>query len=405
MIRGGLRKSWVTIHRWLGLTVGLLFVLLGLTGSLLVFDHAIDEWLNPDLLLTTGSGQPAPLTEVVAAAEQALPGAPVEAHSLVSPRVADGVWTAWIPTGSEDAPQWTLVYIDPYTAHVTGHRVWGEDLMSWIYKLHYTLHGGDAGASVVGIAGLVLMLSVATGIYLWWPLWKNSWRAAFAVRRRARFHYDLHKTFGIVSGLFLLVIAFTGVYMEFPEYVKPLATVFSAETEPPGDLKSTPGSAPMLTPEEAIAIGLRHFPEATFDHFHPPPGSDGVYEIGLRQPGEINRSFGRTQLWIDPHGGDLLAVRNPDEFTLADTFVAWQFPLHNGEAFGMIGRWIVFLVGFAPAVLYVTGFLMWRRRRRSRQKQQRGQQRSSHTLTKTSSRIGHRVVEEEAAPVATTASS
>lgn len=366
-----LRKTWLSAHRWLGLTAGLLLVLLGVTGSLLVFDHAIDEWLNPEVLLSDGSGDQRPLAEVVAAVEEAFPGETLHAHALVSPRVDGGVWTAWVPTGTQDAPQWTLVYVDPFSAEVTGRRVWGEDdLMSWIYKLHYTLHGGDFGATVVGIAGLLLIVSIATGIYLWWPLWKNSLRAAFSVRRGARLHFDLHKTFGIVSAIILFVVAFTGVYMEFPEYVKPLVTVFSAETKPPTELEPIVSSAPPLTPKEAIAIAKEQFPHASFDHFHPPEGNDGVYEVGLRQPGEVNRSFGRTQLWIDPSDGNILAVRNPDDFTVADTFFAWQYPLHNGEAFGLVGRWIVFFSGLTPAVLYVTGFLVWWRKRKAKRRQQ-----------------------------------
>ncbi|MGH7201474.1 MAG: PepSY domain-containing protein, partial [Planctomycetaceae bacterium] len=46
-----------------------------------------------------------------------------------------------------------------------------------------------------------------------------------------------------------------------------------------------------------------------------------------------------------------------------------QFPLHNGEAFGLAGRWIVFFSGLTPAVLYVTGVTIWWRRRRSRRRQ------------------------------------
>ncbi|MBW3595794.1 MAG: PepSY domain-containing protein [Planctomycetes bacterium] len=370
--RVALRRAWLTVHRWLGLTVGLLFVLLGLTGSLLVFDHAIDEWLNPNLLLTEGVGPRRPLAEAVAAAEAAYRGEPKQAAALSSPRVENGVWIVWFQGGTEEEPVFSQVYVDPYTAKVIGQRVWGEDLMSWIYKLHYTLHGGDFGETLVGVGGLIFMLSIGSGVYLWWPLWKNGWRAAFAVRRGSRFNYDLHKTLGVLSAAILLVIAFTGVYMIFPEWVKPMVTALSEETLPPTDLESSgrPGRAP-LTPEQAIAIGQKVYPDATFCHFHPPQGEDGVYEVAFRQPGEVQRSFGRTQLWIDARTGDIVAVRRPQDFTAADTFIAWQFPLHNGEAFGLIGRWIVFFTGFVPAILYTTGFLLWRRRRRSRRRQQR----------------------------------
>lgn len=369
-MKARLRPLWLKIHRWLGLSVGFLFVLLGLTGSLLVFDHAIDEWLNPQLLLTDGRGSQRPLAEIVAAAERSFEGEEACAHSLQAPRVEGGVWTAWFPSGAEQTPQWTRVYVDPYTARVTGQRVWGEDLMSWIYKLHYTLHGGDVvGRTIVGLAGLALMLSALTGIYLWWPLWKSGWRAAFAVRRGALRNFDLHKTLGITSSLILLVVAFTGAYMEFPQYVKPLITWFSAETPPPTELKSVPDAATPLVPEEAIAIAMRQFPDASFDHFHPPEGETGTYEIGLRQPGEVTRSFGRTQVWIDPYNGEILAVRDPRDATFADSFFAWQFPLHNGEAFGLAGRWIIFFSGLAPAVLYVTGLLVWWRKARARRRQ------------------------------------
>lgn len=369
-MKARLRKTWLTVHRWVGLTVGLLFVLLGLTGSLLVFDHAIDEWLNPDLLLTAGSGTPRPLADAIAAAEKAYEGQPKQAIALSSPRVKNGVYTVWFQGGTKESPTFSLVYVDPYTGRVTGQRVWGNDLMSWIYKLHYTLHGGDWGETVVGLSGVVLMLSICSGVYLWWPLWKSGWRAAFAIRRGSRFHFDLHKTVGIVSALVLLLIAFSGVYMVFPEWVKPVVTIFSQETLPPTDLRSQ-GSAkePILPPEQAIAIAQELFPAATFCHFHPPHEPDNVYEVTFRQPGEVQRSFGRTQVWVDARTGDVLSVRTPNEFTTADTFIAWQFPLHNGEAFGLVGRWIVFCAGFTPAILYVTGLLVWWRKRRSHRRQ------------------------------------
>jgi len=367
-----LRKLWLTTHRWLGLTVGLLFVLLGLTGSLLVFEHALDEWLNPDLLLTEESGTRRPLKEIVAAAEKAFPEQPAHAVSLQKPRVPNGVWTVWFQTGTKEEPVFTQVLVDPYTAEVTGQRVWGEYLTSWVYRLHFRLLAGKTGATIVGIGGLILMLSLCSGIYLWWPLWKNGWRSAFAVRRGRRFNYDLHKTTGIVSAVVLMVIAFTGVYMTFPEWVKPMVTVFSEETPPPKleELKSSPPKSgqQQLTPEEAIAIAQELFPEAEFDHFHPPQGEDGVYEVAFRQPGEVQQTFGRTQVWLDAYSGRILAVRNPREFTAADDFFAWQFPLHNGEAFGLLGRWIVFCTGLVPGLLYVTGFVLWRRRRKTRRR-------------------------------------
>ena len=44
------RSLWVQMHLYLGLFIGALLVVFGLTGSILVFWQEIDEWLNPALL-------------------------------------------------------------------------------------------------------------------------------------------------------------------------------------------------------------------------------------------------------------------------------------------------------------------------------------------------------------------
>ncbi|MFH5804455.1 PepSY-associated TM helix domain-containing protein [Alienimonas sp. DA493] len=365
------RQLWLAAHRWLGLSVGLLFVLLGLTGSLLVFDHAIDEWLNPDLLLSQAEGADRSIEEVVAAAEDAHPGnAP--AGAVTAPRIETGVWTVWFVGGDEKEPEFTAVHVDRRSGEVTGQRVWGEYLMTWVYRLHFQLFAGEFGGALVGVAGVFVIASLLSGIYLWWPLWKNGWRAAFAVRRGRRLIYDLHKSVGIFSAALLLAITFTGVYLEFPNVFHGAASWISKTTESPSDLRSAaPRAGASISPDEALEIAARRFPNARFDHLHPPEGDAGVYEVAFRQPDEVQRSFGRTQVYVDRYTGEVVAVRAPEDFTAADAFFAWQFPLHNGEAFGLVGRWVVFFVGLTPAGLYVTGFLLWRRKRLSKRRRRR----------------------------------
>lgn len=366
-----LRRIWLTIHRWLGLTVGLLFVLLGLSGSVLVFHRGIDEWLNPDMLLAGESGPRQSLQDIIDAAEATFSGRPERAQFVDSPRTADGVWTVWFPNGTPESSGSTQVYIDPDTAEVTGRRVWGEYPMTWIYRLHYRLLAGETGETIVGIAGIVLMVSIGTGIFLWWPLWQNSWRAAFALRRGNRFQFDLHKTGGIASAVILPVIAFTGVYMIFPEWIRPCVTMLSAETVPNAEhLRSTPHpGAVRIDADQAVAIARSVYPDAELKRLYLPSRPDGVYVARVRRPGEVRRSSGNTRVWIEQYSGEVLAVRDWNRRTAADAFFAWQFPLHNGEAFGLAGRWIVFMTGLAPAVLYVTGVMLWLRRRRSRRRQ------------------------------------
>lgn len=377
-----LRKLWLTTHRWIGLTAGLLFVLVGLSGSFLVFQHTIDEWLNPETLLTRGRGVPRPLNEVVAAAEKkkpAFPGPPARAHFVMPPHAENGVWTVWFQRGA-DKEGFAQVYVDPYTAEVVGRRVQGEYLVSWIHRLHVQLLAGPIGESVVGVTGLMMLVSVATGIALWWPLWKNSWRAAFAVRGGRRFNYDLHKTSGVVSAVVLVVSCFTGVYLVFPDWIRPCVNVVSAETVfPPKALRSKPcPGLPRIDAGAAAAVAQKVFPDGELKRLQFPARADDPYLARVRQAGDVRRSSGNSRVWIDQYSGEVLAVRDWNNRTAADAFFAWQFPLHNGEAFGLTGRWIIFAAGLAPGALYVTGIVLWWRRRLSQQRQ--GQRQRGATL-------------------------
>lgn len=366
-----LRRFWLVLHRWLGLTAGLLFAVMGLSGSLLVFHHAIDESLHPELLLSAPGEPSRSFTDVVTAAETYLSEPSARAEFVDPPRSDRGVWTVWFRTAPDGEAPFTQVYVDPHTAAVTGHRVWGEYFVTWLYRLHDQLLAGPRGETIIGISGLVMMVSVCSGLYLWWPLWRHSWRAALAVRYGDYLNYDLHKTVGVVSSSLLLVAAFTGVYLVFPEWIKPCVAVVSTESAPGAEqLRSNPQSGlTRIDPDQAAAVARAVFPEAQLKRLYLPSKAEGVYVARVRQPGEVRRSSGNSRVWMDQYSGEVLAVRDWDTRTAADTFFAWQFPLHNGEAFGLAGRGVLFLTGLTPGLLYVTGIVLWWRRRRSRQRQ------------------------------------
>ncbi|PQO33698.1 PepSY-associated TM helix domain-containing protein [Blastopirellula marina] len=375
------RALWLSIHRWLGLAAGLVFVLLGLTGSFLVFHHAIDAWLNPELLHRSEAGTSRSLAEIIAAAKEVGLQDGKLLRFADAPLGADGVWNVWFLAEREGAI-FQHVYVDPVTAEVTGQRIRGNYLATWMYKLHIELLAGRRGATLVGISGILLIVSLGSGVYLWWPLWKHSWRSGFAVRGGSRFVFDLHKVLGLVGVPLLLVIAFSGVYMVFPGWFKPIGELArgKAENKPPPLVSHSVDDATPITPDRAVEIGLSQLPGAELHRVYFPTSERGVYTIRLRQPRDIRRSSGSSRVWIEQFSGKVLAVRDWNDLSAVDTFFAWQLPLHNGEAFGIAGQWVVFATGFLPAVLYGTGFwLWWRKGRIKRRRQKERQIETPHT--------------------------
>jgi len=372
------RRLWLRIHLYLGLFGGGLFVLISLTGSFLVFYKAIDEWLNPAQLTANGSGPYKPLNEVVTTAQAAAPPGGL-LDSIELPSHEHEVFHAWhkVSTNQPDRFRWYQVTIDPYSGAVLSRdREWGRYLVSFIYQLHASLVLDDPGETIVGFVAIFLLISIGTGLYLWWPR-PGRLRQAFTFVRGVsviRWHYDWHKLSGFCSAIILAMLAFTGVYLEFSEYVVPIVRLFSPVQEFPKEeaVQSLPVSdTSPLSPEEAVTRARQVFPEGELRSIGMPHGDVGVYQISLHQSSEVMESSGQSRVWLDQYSGRVLHVHDWRQFTGGETFLAWLFPLHNGEAFGLVGRWVVFVCGFIPLILYVTALRMWWLKRAARRRQKR----------------------------------
>jgi uncharacterized iron-regulated membrane protein len=362
-----LRTLWLKIHLYIGLFAGFVFVLLGLTGSFLVYHDEIDRALNPGLLAAHGQGPALPLDDIVAAAQAAHPASvPL---FVSAPATAGGTWLVDLEIPNRNSEEnWLTVGVDPATGAVVGKREPGAHFVSIVYDLHARLLLGRTGEIIAGITGILILVSLATGLYLWWPKLPQL-RRALTIKRGTsgrRFLLDLHNVPGVYALVVLAVLTFSGVYLVFPDQVIAMVDA-AADVEPVRpEVASTisPGAAP-ISLGQAVAAATRPFRGAEFGFAIYPEGSDGAYRVVLRQPGEVRKTGGSTSVWVDQYSGKLLAAVDPTRFGAGNDFINWQFPLHNGEAFGAAGRIVAFISGLLPLLLYVTGFLLWWRKRKS----------------------------------------
>lgn len=365
-----LRRLWVRLHLYVGLLAGGLLVLLGLTGSVLVFYLEVDGLLNPQIRV--GAPAPAPSPEAV-----------FQALRARYPQ-RDGPWRIEMPL-SADAPVLARYYnppetagrgfaplmlsLDPHTLEVTSARFWGDYATTWLFDLHYTLLAGEGGKTVVGVLGLLLAFSLLSGLYLWWPSRARLAAALKPVLRSGavRRTYDLHVLGGVYGLPALLVLALTGSALALPDFTRGLVASASPLREtyrPPAGLLDD-GAAP-ISLDAAVRIARSRFPGAELRWIETSGRAGRPISVRFQQPGEPGRRFPRSQVWLDPRDGQVLAVRDPLRESAGDGFLAWMHPLHNGEAFGLPGRIVACVAGLLPALLFVTGWLRWRHKVRAR---------------------------------------
>lgn len=366
------RSFWLTAHLYLGLSLGLVFVLVGLTGSLLVFYVEIDEWLNPALSIAAPATTPPKTYEALLQALQTQHPERTGAWRLEIPRHTTAPLTARYYKPVETAHLHfapLMVSVNPYTAEITSSRFWGKYLMTWIYDLHYTLLLDVTGKTIMGIIGGVLLVGLSTGLYLWWPT-PNKWRTALTFKPAAskpRFIYDLHKLNGVYSFIILLLLILSGVLLELPDFFNPGIARLSPLYEPKNTASAPQAGMARIPVDQAVKVATQAFPRALLRWIETPRDAIGSYRIMLYQQGEPSQRFPKTTLWIDQYSGAILSVRNPAEHSAGDNFLSWLHPLHSGEIAGMLGRWLVLISGFVPLVLYVTGFMRWRQKCRVKQ--------------------------------------
>lgn len=376
------RKLLVKVHLYIGLVLGFVLSVAGLTGSLIVFWQPIDEALNrellaPDPICTESAFRP--IDDLVAAVRGKLPPGG-RLTSLDFPDEERSLLWAWYQMPAPEA-KWEDIYtvsVKPCSGDVTDPRLWnsqqrpwGGPLMSALIQLHTSLWLNQwsvlVGNHLLSFGSVLLMGSILVGYYLWWPN-PGAWTSAFAIKRGARgrrLHYDLHKVVGASAGGLLLLALFTAIHMYEPwtqvidHGVNLLSPVADLNAPPPMSDPTAGGAS--VTAGTVLHIAMAKVPGARPVSIEFPADEHGVYLMTLDTD-----AVWKTQVSIEQYSGAVLRIQGPHVASAGDHVLGWLFPLHTGQAFGLPGRILMVVIGVLPTCLYMTGFIIWWNRRRIR---------------------------------------
>ena len=349
-----MRRILLQLHLVVALAAGVFLAVFGITGSIMAFEPELDHLLHSRLAYVTPRGATKRLAELGVAASAAAPGERVTGYLLsVSPNLS---WQVLFRGRS--------VFVDQYTGAVLGARNAGPDPLARIHQLHLRLliqNRGDTGKAIMTWAGAALLVLLLSGLYLWWPLKR------VAIQRGRRFWFDLHNTAGIVSFVFLLAIAVTGIVIGFDDRIVPL--IYSATRSAPIAMYTrmppftvTPHGQP-VGPDRAIAIARDALPGATPISVNVPPPT-GVLLVSARFPEDLTPG-GRSRVFIDQYSGAVLIAEGSRTAPAGSRVITLNRAIHTGDVFGMPSKIVMSLASLAVVVQLASGVLLWRRKRRS----------------------------------------
>lgn len=354
------KRWWLRFHVWLGVSVGLFWALQGLTGALLVFNREIQGAAYAGVSSAAPSDL-LPLDELFARASRAA-GSPVTKLETFGARPY--LLLAYYEDGSR-----TLV-IDGHSGRVLDDRSTdelvphGSGFWPWLLRFHEALLGGDQGQFVVGSSGLLLLFSLAVGIWNGIPAGGRI-HAAFRISRwRTALQRLLgwHRMLGLVFGAPLLVSVLCGIYLAFAPAIRPVLAHRAGYVPMYQAAPQTSVPKPIVTSQQAWQAALRQYPKAELMRAVLPSAKSPVYFFRFLKPGEWRRWAGTSWVAVDPRSGKIIssydAVKGPWANWITDNL----YPVHTGEAGGLLTRLIILINGLLLPGFFVTGLWTWRRR-------------------------------------------
>jgi uncharacterized iron-regulated membrane protein len=355
--RGTLKRLWRNIHLWLGIGLFILLVPVALSGAILVYHDDIGEFLSTP----RGAVAPSKPTDLALAVGNARKAAgdgftPMSISFPEDNRVPLTIALRG-PAAKGERPVRLTATIDRHDAHVLSIVNFRNTLFGFMHVFHENLTIPDYGRSIVGWTGVAMLVLSLTGLYLWWPR-HGQWSRAFAWRRSPATSSNLHYVTGFWICFPLALISLTGIYLAWPQQGREVLSSIAPMTEqqrggPRGQVMANTARSPA----EIFATASAR-PNSSVDAIFYPNPQTGAWRVRLREDGKTEP----VTIMINDRSGDVSVVQPLS----GDRTASWIRWLHEGSHSGEVWRFVVFLSGIMPAVLGVTGILVWLRQRRQR---------------------------------------
>ena len=313
--------NWKAIHRWLGLTVGTLAVMLGISGALLAIDPVQQAWQAP------AAPGDLPVATLVERVTRTVPDAEEIRHLL------SGAIVVFSFAGEQ--PQ--ASYVDPADGRVLGP--WqASALPRWVKNLHRSLLLGDAGRWLAAGIALAMAVLCASALVLLvrrmggWQRLNKKVRGTLAQR--------IHVLTGRVVLLVLLLTSVTALTMS----ASTLGLVtLDAGTEP--EVLSVVAGHPALPGAQLVPLQSLWVKDLRKLNVPGATDPEDTWKVTTAQ----------GQGWIDRYSGQMLVWQDA---SLAQRVYNLAVVLHTGES-AWLWALVLGLAGASVLLFWLSGFFIW----------------------------------------------
>lgn len=358
-------------HSWVGISLGLFLFVVCFTGSLAMFHNELLSWEDPARRLPISS-EPVSVDQLTRDWASKYPATEIDFVSVFYPSKREPYFLGRLNHEPSDGER-TFLERRWHTATGAVLPERGDGLATWILDFHRDLMwpaaigGRQIGRAIVGIAGIIMLLSIVTGIVTH----RKILREIFTLRNRRSIRVkwkDSHNVLGTWTLPFSIVMAFTGAWLGVVVLLLPLTgvLVFKGDTEKVIQVVAPPGEGRTGTAADGLSF------DELADRPHSKTGAKlagvfvsnwgdaaAVYTLNYL-PLDTLRYFEVENLNVQ---GELLPLDGLNEPMVATRVLAAISPLHYGTYGGLALKYLYFVLGVALSVMIAMGNMVWIERR------------------------------------------
>lgn len=367
---------------------------LAVTGMTYMFRAEVDSLTHPGVLQVpvADGAQRTALSDQEAAVRAAYPDRPILS-------VQDGIGdrATLFVAGLDDGGS-TNIYVDPYTATITGELSQDQLISTWAERIHGDLLIGEGGLGdrIVELGASWAIVLTITGFIIFFLGRRSRSGAQTKGKRGARLR-SYHALVGLPVGLGILLLVvsglpWTGVWGTQAQKLAvsggsglwgadPGAESTIRQQIEDSDGQSAPagwasGNAPQgsstgsgtpISIDRAVAAAQAQDAPGPYLVFYP-EGETGVFSVMSSQwydvgnPAESDVSQEMT-IHVDQYSGEVVGQYGYDDYSAMAKVVSHGIALHEGRRLGTFNTIMSTLFCLAVIFLCVTGPMMWWTRR------------------------------------------
>lgn len=366
------RLILLRLHGFLGITLGASLSFMALSGVTMSFEDEIMLALSPQARVSVpADGERLSPAAMIERLRQQRPGERL--MSLQVEQDADLAWTAAFQRQKGQRNQ--RVFVDPYRAVIQGEAT-GAVFFDTVRNLHRFLSpngNNPTGRLITGASAVSLIFFALSGLWLRWSAGSRSlrdWlRPDFHLNGRALYRM-LHQVFGSWLALLYLVSACSGLWWSSETYRQGLTWLLS-DSRPATVVAKKPQQEKRPATEPDWQRVWQQVERQYGTHFQsallliPPPGKAIRIRI-LPQGAAHARAL--DELNINPRTLKVTRFAPYRDLSTGARMLTDMDPIHTGALFGLPGRIALVISSLCMPLFFVTGLLMyWKRRSRRRQ--------------------------------------